>query len=173
MVSMDGIKNFLITLLQAFRSWSVILYSLLLGIFLYTVMLMYTYFSGGNLATIGVPTAHLDIISGATATVWVPTEMPTPTLTPTVSIRPSPLPGIIGLDTLVQIFGTSGSGLNIRSQAGLSTGIEFLAYDTEVFSVKDGPIEADGILWWYLVTPVNAERAGWAAANYLSLVSQP
>lgn len=170
---MKRMKSFLLGILNALRSWNVILYSVAFGVFLYLIVFIVSFFSGRTYPTIDSPTAIINIIPGPTATLWIPTEIPLPTLTPTMSIRPSPLPGVIGLDTLVQIFGTDGSGLNIRSNAGLSSDIEFLAYDSEVFSVVDGPKKIDGLTWWYLVTPVNEERAGWAAANYLSLVSQP
>jgi len=173
MVLMNEIKKFLLSILNSFRSWKVVLISIAVGVSLFLIVIAYSYFSGGNLAVVGSPSAIINIIPGPTATIWIPTEVPLPTQTPTPSIRPSPLPGVIGIDTLVQIFGTEGSGLNIRSVSGLDSEVEFLAYDTEVFSIEDGPIEVDGIVWWYLVTPVNEERAGWAAANYLSLVSQP
>jgi hypothetical protein len=70
----------------------------------------------------------------------------------------------------VQISGTDGSGLNIRDQAGLGGTVRFVALDGEVFEVRDGPVEADDFTWWYLVTPLDENRSGWAAANFLSLV---
>jgi hypothetical protein len=73
----------------------------------------------------------------------------------------------------VQIVGTQGDGLNIRAEAGLSSTVFFLAYDAEVFEVRDGPVEVDGITWWFLVTPVDKARSGWAAAEYLALITNP
>ena len=46
----------------------------------------------------------------------------------------------------------------------------FVALDGEVFEIRDGPVEADDFTWWYLVTPHDDDRTGWAAANFLSLV---
>jgi len=77
------------------------------------------------------------------------------------------------MGSFVQIMGTEGVGLNIRSAPGLNSEVQFLGYDAEVFEVRDGPVEADGLTWWYLVTPVDASRAGWAAASYLSVVANP
>jgi hypothetical protein len=48
-----------------------------------------------------------------------------------------------------------------------------LGYDAEVFEVLDGPVEADGFVWWFVVTPVDEDRAGWAAASFLAIVANP
>jgi hypothetical protein len=73
----------------------------------------------------------------------------------------------------VQISGTDGEGLRIRSQPSLNGEPVFLGYDSEVFIVQDGPREADGYTWWYLVAPYDDTRAGWAAANFLSYIPAP
>jgi hypothetical protein len=86
---------------------------------------------------------------------------------------PTLAPGTIGVGTYVQISGTDGEGLNLRASPGLSAAINFLGYDSEVFEVREGPQEKDGYVWWYLVTPVDESRNGWAAASYLSLVANP
>ncbi len=73
----------------------------------------------------------------------------------------------------VQITGTNGDGLRIRSAPGVSSTPLFLGMDSEVFLVKDGPREADGYTWWFLTAPYDTNRSGWAAASYLSLVQTP
>jgi len=124
------------------------------------------------------PAANEALQAGLT---WIPgpsntpqpptaTQVPTSTVTPTFAPLQS---GELGIGSFVQIVGTEGAGLNIRSGPGLETDIQFLGYDEEVFEVRDGPVEADGLTWWYLVTPVDESRAGWAAANYLSVVANP
>jgi hypothetical protein len=80
---------------------------------------------------------------------------------------------MIGVGVYVQIFGTEGSGLNIREGTGLTTEVRFVAYEAEVFEVRDGPVVVDDFTWWLLVTPVDEARSGWAAANYLSVVPSP
>lgn len=120
-----------------------------------------------------IPDAVLAVTPPASATAYLPTLTPTTQPTQTPGLPPSPLPGFIGVGGYVQIFGTDGDALNIRSEAGLGGEIFFYGFDAELFYVGDGPVEKDGITWWYLVTPVDESRAGWAAANYLSPVSSP
>ena len=119
----------------------------------------------------GYPTAPLTVVPGPTSTLYAPTATPTRVPTSTSNMPPSPMPGTIGVGSTVQIFGTEGSGLNIRTQPGLGTDIRFVALDSEVFTVQAGPEIIDDITWWYLVTPLDDERTGWAASNYLSLVA--
>jgi len=119
------------------------------------------------------PTAGLTVIAGPTSTTYSPTATPTRVPTATSNLPQPPLPGMIGIGSSVQIFGTEGSGLNIREQPGLNTAVRFVALDSEVFEVRDGPQVIDEITWWFLVTPLDEARSGWAAANYLSLVPPP
>lgn len=118
----------------------------------------------------GQPTALLTVIPWATST---PLPTATSTLPPSPQGPPTPRPGEIGIGSVVQIVGTQGDGLNIRSAPGLSSDVFFLGYDAEVFEVQDGPVEVDGIIWWFLVTPLDKARSGWAAATYLSLITNP
>lgn len=119
-----------------------------------------------------VPEAALTVIPAPTSTSQPPSPTSPPTSTATPTLSPL-LPDELGIGSYVQIVGTEGTGLNIRDNPGLNTNIEFLGYDAEVFIVRDGPQEADGFTWWYLVTPVDESRAGWAAADYLSIVANP
>ncbi len=73
----------------------------------------------------------------------------------------------------VQITGTGGDGLRVRAEAGLKGAVRFIALEAEVFQVTDGPQEADGYTWWYLVAPADESRQGWAASNYLTVVQSP
>lgn len=115
--------------------------------------------------------AALTVVAGATSTPYVPTPTATRFPTPTSNVHPTPLPGMIGVGSTVQITGTEGSGLNIRSGAGLTSSVNFVALDSEIFEVRDGPQVINDITWWYLVTPLDESRNGWAAADYLSLVT--
>lgn len=90
---------------------------------------------------------------------------PTPTLTP--------IPGQLAIGVYVQIVGTSGLGLNIRSAPGLDSSQQFMGFDSEVFRIEDGPRERDGYTWWYLVSNYDDGRAGWAASNYLESIPSP
>jgi hypothetical protein len=148
----------------------VLLAGLGLGV-LFSAVAAYALFAYLPPAAPEAPQAALTWIPGPTNTAVPPSATPPPTSTATATLGPLET-GELGIGSFVQITGTQGAGLNIRTQPGLSTDIEFLGYDAEVFEVRDGPVEADGLTWWYLVTPVDASRAGWAAADYLSVVAR-
>jgi hypothetical protein len=112
----------------------------------------------------------------ANLTVIAPKSIPTQdlsllvaTATPTIDPAIGDLKGI-QISKYVQINGTNGSGLKIRNDAGLNSQMNFLANESEVFQVIDGPIKQDNLVWWKLVTPYDQTRTGWAAADYLELI---
>lgn len=90
---------------------------------------------------------------------------PTPTSTPQ--------PGQIGIGVVVQISGTQGQGLRIRSDPGLNSKQLFLGFDTEAYTVLDGPRDVDGYAWYYLAAINDQQRTGWAASTYLTIIPQP
>jgi len=116
---------------------------------------------------IGFAPADLTVIPIPTSTSGAP---PTPTIDPFATPTS---PGGIAVGNYVQISGTEGQGLRIRKDPGLNGEFEFLAYDSEVFVVQDGPQEVDGYVWWHLVAPYDDTRTGWAAADFLSYVPAP
>ncbi len=79
----------------------------------------------------------------------------------------------IALELYVQISNTGGDGLKLRSGPGTSSPARFLGKEAEVFQVKDGPRKADGFTWWFLVTPYDEHRSGWAASDYLTVIDTP
>lgn len=106
------------------------------------------------------------------------TVIPAPTLTPTLSISLTNTPESekieingITIGKFVQISGTGGDGLRLRSGPGKENPPLFLGYESEVFEVKDGPKFSDGITWWFLVAPYDQTRSGWAAADFLKLIT--
>jgi len=98
-----------------------------------------------------------------TNTVFAPTELPTPTLEAPV-ILPD---GAIGINIYVKVTGTQGLGLRMRAAAGTGAEINFLAMDDEVFKVVGGPEVSDGYTWWQLEAPLDQNRSGWAAEEFL------
>jgi hypothetical protein len=114
------------------------------------------------------PTAIMMVIPAPTSTVTPETLLPTPTAT-----NPPGSENGISVGAYVQITGTSGEGLRIRSGAGIDNPPRFLGMDSEVFKVADGPKHSDNLTWWYLVAPYDDTRSGWAAADYLSVVPNP
>lgn len=77
------------------------------------------------------------------------------------------------LGDYVEIVGTQGDGLRLRSKPGLDGEIEFIAYEGEIFKVDDGPQDASGYHWWHLVAPYDETVQGWAVDNYLKVVENP
>jgi hypothetical protein len=115
------------------------------------------------------PTAIISIIKAPTLTPSV-TQVP---LIDQTATQQALSPAGINIGNYVQITGTGGQGLRLRSGPGKGNPLLFLGFDSEVFLVKDGPQTADDITWWYLVAPYDEKRSGWAASNYLSVVSKP
>jgi hypothetical protein len=114
----------------------------------------------------GFVPADLTIIAPSTATL-------SPTLTPTPAGTGTPPAGQIAIGAYVQITGTQGAGLRLHSAPSLSSDTGELGAESETFRVKDGPQQADGYTWWYLVAPYDSTRAGWAAADFLAAVPSP
>src|SRR5258706_4742853 len=103
-----------------------------------------------------------------------PVPLPTPTLDPNAPTPvPTPARGEVALAAYVQIKGTEGQGLRIRSEPGLNSNPLFLGYDAEVFVVKAGPRLADGYSWYQLVAPYDETRTGWAASDFLNIIPPP
>lgn len=103
---------------------------------------------------------------------------PTPTLSPTqpIATKTPTAPVSIGgvsVGSYVQITGTQGEGLRLRSGPGTDSPMRFVGMDEEVFQVKDGPKTADNFTWWYLEAPYDKSRSGWAASKFLKVVSGP
>lgn len=121
------------------------------------------------------PTAVIQVIVAPTPT---PTLLPTAavvTLAPTAVKPPLSTPvanAEMKAGDYVQISGTGGDGLRIRSGPGRQNASLFLGMESEVFQVIDGPKEADGFIWWNLAAPYDANRKGWAASNYLTVIAK-
>ena len=150
----------------------IVLGSLIVGLLLIGAALWYLSYSAPDAPIVGPPTAELTIIPAPTRT---PAIVATPPVspTPTLALPPAPLPGVMVPGALVQISGTGGDGLNLRDTPGLNSGIQYLGFESEVFTIVEGPVEADGLVWWYIVGFSDESRSGWAASNFLELVQEP
>ena len=116
------------------------------------------------------PTAILTIIPAPSATPSpAPEEAASATATPKGGVGPDG----IAQGMYVQISGTGGDGLKMRSAPGVKSDTIFLGMEAEVYLVKDGPKLSDGYTWWYLEAPYDSTRAGWAASKYLTIVASP
>jgi hypothetical protein len=98
----------------------------------------------------------------ASATVPLPTPIPSPSLPP----------GEFDIGVSVEVVGVDVNGLNVRSVPGYTGSRLFLAAEHEVFIIVDGPQGADDLEWWKIQDPNDPNRTGWAARNFLAVVSQ-
>jgi len=95
-------------------------------------------------------------------------------LSPTASLSPTQIPTALPgapknftTGELVQIFGTDGEGLRMRSNPNLGADVLLLGLESEVFEVIEGPAAADGYTWWRLANPFDPSKQGWAADQFL------
>ncbi|MEA4909838.1 MAG: hypothetical protein GYA17_09740 [Chloroflexi bacterium] len=106
----------------------------------------------------------------------IPAPSETPTPDPRLLATATPMAVVskdgISIGSFVQINGTEGDGLRLRSGPGIDDSMRFIGMEAEAFEVRDGPVDADDITWWYLVAPYDESRSGWAAAQYLTVISQ-
>jgi len=120
------------------------------------------------------PSPVVTVLAAPTQTPIPVIPSPAPTVTPTLA--PSSAPPAnesINLGSYVQISGTNGEGLRLRTAPGRESTPRFLGMEAEVFHVEDGPQYMDGFTWWYLVAPYDKNRSGWAVSNYLVIIQQP
>lgn len=105
----------------------------------------------------------------------IPPSTLTPSPAPTATPPGTPGPGSteMGIGAYVQITGTEGAGLRIRSAPGLNSDTVFRGEEAETFKITDGPQQADGYTWWHVVAPYDETRAGWAASEFLTVVPAP
>ncbi|MCE1255094.1 MAG: hypothetical protein LWX83_16290 [Anaerolineae bacterium] len=122
----------------------------------------------------------INVVPSAVVTVIV---APTPTL-PVLNTEPAPstsngteAPGethiLLNKGDFVQITGTENQGLSVRSGPGTENKVLLIATEDELFEVKDGPVSAGGYNWWYLVSPRDSNRFGWAVDEFLKPVPKP
>jgi len=109
------------------------------------------------LTVIPLPTATAQLILSPTASL-LPTQTPT-------ALPDAPKDFTTG--ELVQVFGTEGEGLRMRSNPNLAADVLLLGLESEVFEVIEGPTAADGYTWWRLANPFDPSKQGWAVDQFL------
>jgi hypothetical protein len=155
------------TVRQLFNRWVIVGAVLFAGLLTLLTAAAIGFTSPRQTSPIGFAPANLTMIPASTSTSSAP---PTATIDP---FAPSATPTGLAPGTYVQITGTEGQGLRIRSAPGLDGEFQFLAFDSEVFVIKDGPQIVDGYTWWYLEAPYDGNRVGWAASDFLSFIPAP
>ena len=118
-------------------------------------------------------TAIVKVIEAPTATKIPPQQTPTSQPTPgEAGQEPAPIANLT-IGNYVQVSGTGGDGLRLHESAGVSSKVQYIAMESEVFVVKDGPMDADGYVWWLLEDPYSENASGWGVANYLAIIQNP
>jgi hypothetical protein len=112
--------------------------------------------------TVGPPPTPtpIPIVASITAPANLPTIAPTGT-TP---------PGTFTVGATVKVVGVGIAGLNVRSSPGTEATIKFRANDEELFELREQPQQASGIEWWFIQSPGDPNRGGWAARQFLEVV---
>jgi hypothetical protein len=144
----------------------------LAGVLLFTSAL-FLYYQRPPVSAPGPATAVLTVIPAPSATLPGITPTSPFDVTPTPQASTTPVLGTIVPGVYIQIAGTGGDGLRLRTGPGLDNEVRFLGLEAEVFQVQDGPRQEDGYTWWYLVAPVDDSRNGWAVAEYLAVIERP
>ena len=100
-------------------------------------------------------------------------DTPTPVMvqgTPVPPLStPTPVPAVpaeIAIGIYVKVSGTEGSDLSFRADSGTNYARLKVVAEGSVLKVLDGPVEADGHVWWQL-QDVSDGMVGWAVADYL------
>jgi hypothetical protein len=161
---------------QSFRNIfniRIILGAILFAMIVFALFLGILWTARGKTNPQAPATALFSIIEAPTGTPTTPAIAPTPTLNPN-STREAVLPGIaINIGDFVQVSGTGGDGLRLHLTPGVSGDVDYVAIDSEVFIIKDGPVDSDGYYWWLLRDPYSEKTLGWGVADYLSVVQNP
>jgi hypothetical protein len=161
---------------RSIRSWvnvKVVFGGIIFAVCVFAILLGVLWSARAQNIRIAPSTALLNVIEVPTSTPPIPVSTPMPTQVPT-SKQQEPLPmGVIKIGDYVQVTGTGGDGLRLHETAGVAGKVNYVSIDTEVFKVKDGPVDADGYVWWELQDPYTDNVVGWGVANYLAVVQNP
>jgi len=131
---------------------------------------------GGNPITPSTEPTPVEILP--TATPALPTPVPFPTSTPTPRPTSTPTPSVpteITVGSYVKVVNVGEDQLSFRSGPGLNYARLTWVEDGKIFKVlkgedEDVPVEADGLTWWRLEDPAEANedlKIGWAADEWL------
>ena len=89
---------------------------------------------------------------------------------PTATVAPESLPGVVSLEMTVKVAGTEQNGLRMRSEPGTDKSVIFLANEGEIFTIVDGPVIKDSLIWWKLQGLDDGQKLGWSVQDYLAAV---
>ncbi len=162
-------------MLKTIFNFKVLLGAFIFGVGIFTVLVAILWSARNSGSSLAPAPASLKIIQAPTQTLPGFLITPTPTTTPSTS-QEAPTPsGDANISTgkYVAVSGTGGDGLRLHNTASVSSKVNYVAIDSEVFLVKGGPVDADGYVWWELEDPYTDNAVGWGVANYLAVVNNP
>ncbi len=115
----------------------------------------------------GRVTEITEAVAGALAVEWVGSA-PLPPTNPTIMPTPYPVSGVqsqYGLRVNQQARVIAPNGANLRAEPSLgSTVIRRMNY-FEFVVIEDGPVQADGLIWWQVQTESDPQQVGWVAES--------
>lgn len=121
------------------------------------------------------PPNIIRITAPATAVPTGTPIIPTPTSIPTFTPSPTPnrlvAPPELTSGFFAQVANTDGVGVNFRSGYGQTNEIIFVLEEDSVGMVIEGPIDADGFVWWRLELEDGTQ--GWVVEKFLIPASEP
>jgi len=91
-------------------------------------------------------------------------DTPVPSLYTSTPV--SAVPAEITIGIYVKVSGTGGNDLSFRDGPNTNYARLKIVAEGSVLRVLDGPVEADGYVWWQL-QDVSDGMVGWAVADYL------
>jgi hypothetical protein len=115
------------------------------------------------------PSTSVPVPGGETGVEDTPTPMMVQDTPASPLSSPAPVPAApteIGIGIYVKVSSTGGSDLSFRANAGTNYARLKIVAEGTVLKVLDGPVEADGYVWWKL-QDVSDGVVGWAVADYL------
>ena len=119
-------------------------------------------------------TAALQIVPVETEPSAPPMEALTQTMAtavpPTEMAAETPRVAEITTGAIVLVKGTGGGGLNLRAKPTAQSNRIGRVQDGTELTVLEGPVEAEGHVWWKLRTPKGKE--GWGAQEWLALKTE-
>jgi hypothetical protein len=151
----------------------VIVGSLLVAFVLSSTFLLFVYATRAARVNPVVSIAILNKIAAPTFSLFPQTSQSTSGTPPIENPLSTISSGEIHVGIQVQVSGTGGDGLRMRVSPGLGNDVLFVAKDGEIFRVSDGPQEASGYTWWYLVSSLDDTVRGWVVGNFLVVSQNP
>lgn len=85
-----------------------------------------------------------------------------------IQTKTPPLPGVFAIGMVIEIYGTQNEGLNIRQTAGTDSPVVYLAHESEVYTIINGPEIKDGLIWWNISLLPDGQKIGWAVQDYFA-----